>query len=198
MNHYSIQKSDANRAAETLHQAFRDDPLLLWIFGGQSEYDIKGKALLLTWVNYCILYGITYRTENFEAIALRRQPKDFDISLWRLFRSGMLKTPSILGNDAFDRLMIVDKLSKAVKKQYMKDKKFIYCWNIGTLPGHRGQGYGSSLMQATFDYAKQNNLPCYLEVASEKSKQIHLGKGYKVVTDFELPNSSVKVTAMIR
>jgi len=103
---YPIQKTEITQAVNTLHLAFRDDPLMLWIFGNQSNYQTRGKSLLLPCIQYCILYGIVYRTENFEAVALRRKPGDLKMSFWRLIRSGMIKTPSMLGKEAFDRLML--------------------------------------------------------------------------------------------
>ena len=193
-----ITPNEIEQAAKTLFAAFENDPLMLWIFGDKRLYNEKAVAVLKTWVKYCVLYGKAFRTNNFEAIALRRKPGDTHFSFWRMLRSGMVTTPSVLGKAAFKRLMQFDELATQMKKEQGIIQHFWYCWMLGTKPALQKQGFGKALMTHTFNMAKQAKLPCYLETVSESSKQVHLHAGYKTVAEAMLPESDIKITAMLR
>lgn len=192
-----IQMNEIEKAAVTLFHAFKNDPLMKWVFGDENLYQEKAVELFETWVKYCVLYGKAFKTNNFEAVALRRKPGDIKFTLWRIFRSGMLRTPQILGKNGFDRLMQFDKIAVLEKQKNMEKKLFWYCWMIGTDPKFQKQGFGSALMAHTFAIAKQDNLPCYLETSSEASKQVHLSKGYKILSEVSLPRSDFKIISML-
>jgi len=68
---------------------------------------------------------------------------------------------------------------------------------IGTAPNFQKQGFGGAIMNGTFNYAQARKVPCYLEVVSEQSKIVHLKKGYKILTEFDLPDSLITVTTML-
>lgn len=193
-----ITASEIEQAATTLFYAFENDPLIQWIFGDKQLYAEQGIPVFNTWVKYCMLYGKAFRTNNFESVALRRKPGDDKFTFWRMLRAGMLKAPSLLGKPAFKRLMQLDELASQMKEKLGANQLFWYCWMLGTKPGLQKQGFGKALMIHTFNMAKQDKLPCYLETASETSKQIHLHAGYRIVAEAVLPESDVKITAMIR
>ncbi len=194
----SITLNEIEKAASTLFQAFKHDSLLQWIYADQTAYDEKGISIIRTWVKYCILYGKAYRTQNFEAIALRKIPGDTHLTFWRMLRSGMLSTPGILGKQAFKRLLQLDDLVVKERKKHMGDQQYWYCWMLGTKPEYQNKGFGKALMQHTFNRAEDTLLPCYLETASESAKQVHIKNGYKVLSEITLPESSVLLTSMIR
>lgn len=155
-------------------------------------------ALYQTWVKYCVLYGKAFKTPNFESIALRKAPGDSTLTLWRMLRTGMLKTPKLMGKAGFNRLLRFDELSVAARQKNMGSRLFWYCWLLGTQPQHQGQGFATTLMNHTFALAKQENLPCYLETSNENSLEVHLKKGYKILSSFILPDSNITVYAMLR
>lgn len=191
-----IKSAESSLAAETLHKALAEDPLIRWMFVDEAGYQ-QSVPIISTWVKYCVLYGLAYRTEQFESVALRKMPGDLTTSLWKTFRSGMIRSPRLMSKEAFDRMIAFDKLSQKVKQQTMQDKPFIYCWTLGTLPDMQSQGFGSELMNATFEKAASLNIPCYLEVANPVSKIIHQKKGYEILKEFALPDSDIQITAML-
>jgi GNAT superfamily N-acetyltransferase len=194
----NIKLDEVRNAAITLFHAFKEDPLITWIFQDKKLYEEKAVELFETWVKYCVLYGKGIKTNDFKSIALRKKPGDLKLPIWRLFRSGMFKTPSILGKEAFKRLIEFDKLSSLEKQKNMGKQLFWYCWVLGTDPKYQHRGYGGALMEYTFEMAKQDQLPCYLETASETSMQLHLHKGYKLLSKFTLPHSDINIYAMLR
>ncbi|ODN41770.1 hypothetical protein [Piscirickettsia litoralis] len=150
MNVCNITETEASGAAEILSVAFEQDPFMLWVFGSQEDYLQKSQKFYKLCIQYCIHYGYALRTENFEAVALRKKPGDISFSFWRMMRSGMMKAPGVLGKPAFDRLMAYDKLSKRVRSKELPDRPYLYCWLLGTHPAHRERGFADALMVRTF------------------------------------------------
>ncbi|MDP3560748.1 MAG: GNAT family N-acetyltransferase [Legionellaceae bacterium] len=150
-----INKQDVDEASITLFHAFRKDPLIQWIYNDQWSYETRGLAILRTWVKYCMLYGKAFKTNNLEAVVLRKKPGDEKLTFWHMLRSGMLSTPAILGKEAFSRLMEFDNLMMQERKRNMDDKIYWYCWMLGTKPECQNQGFANALMKYTFDMAKK-------------------------------------------
>lgn len=193
-----IHKNETAQAAASLSRAFQNDPMMRWLIPNDEDYQRMAIPLFETWVKYAVLYGKALRTENFEAIALRKKPGDIEFSFWRGFRSGMLKTPKILGKEAFDKLMWMDKVLVEEKKKNMADRSFWYCWTLGTDPQYQRQGFGSAVMQRTFDLATKDGLPCYLETVNPASKAVHEKKGYKLLSQVPLQDSGHTLYTMLR
>ena len=195
---YLIQKDEVERAAETLVKAFKKDEFMQWTFMSPENYEKNSKRAMALWVNYCRLYGMAIRTKSFESVALRKRPGDSGTNIWRLIRSGLFKTPNMMGKEAFGRLMQFDKLSTKARKAHFGKGKYWYCWMLGTLPKKQGQGLGKLLMQHTFDQAKKDGVPCCLETASTQSRAVHESKGYKTFESFPLGDGSIDMVVMER
>ena len=169
---------------------------MLWLFGGEENYLKKARWVFKTWIKWAILYGVAITTDNFESVALRKKPNKHDFSFWTLWRSGMLMTRSVLGVEIFNRIMVLDKILKKEQSKNMTANNFWYCWGIGTHPIYRNQGFGTALMNYTFELAKRSSLPCYLETTSEEGVIIHAKHGYKLLSTAQLPNSQSKIYCM--
>lgn len=195
---FDITKDEITLAAESLSRAFENDPMLRWLIPEDDHYQQAAAPLFETWVKYTVLYGKAFRTENFESIALRKKPGDLKLSFWRVLRSGMIKTPKILGKEAFNRLMWMDNALVEQKKKNMGDRPYWYCWILGTDPQFQKQGFGSAVMQHTFDLAKQDGLPCYLETVNPASKTVHEKKGYQLLSQIPLQGSGHELFMMLK
>lgn len=196
---YPIKLNEVHTAAKTLSQAFETDPLMHWLFADDTKYQNLATDLFATWVNYGIRYGMALRTENFESVAIRRRPGDTTFSLWRLLRSGMLKTPRLIGQEGMKKLEKLEHAAVEIRKKTMQQQSFWYCWMLGTLPQKQHHGFGQTLMQATFAKAATDNLPCYLEALTDsKAQAVHERAGYQPLTTFAVPESELRLTAMLR
>jgi len=192
----NISNDNLEKATETLYLAFAEDPFILWMFDGKENYTKNGRWAFKTWIKWSMLYGIAIATSNCEAVALRKKPGKHNFSFWGLWRSGMLKTPMIMGSAAFEKIKIVDNLFKAEQLKNIGSDNFWYCWMIGTHPDYRQQGFGKRLMSYTFDLAKKSKLPCYLETATEENVIIHGKQGYNVNSTINIPDSEIKIYCM--
>jgi len=193
-----ISLSEANDAAHTLYLAFKNDPMMQWLFVSGDNYAKNAQATFATWVRYSIRYGYAFRTTNFESIALRKKPSDTTFSFWRAFRSGMLATRSLMGKEGFNRLMLLDKTLHQAAKNNMVKSPYLYCWVLGTLPDKQGQGHGGRLMKQTFALANKLNVPCYLETATDLNIQVHGHQGYEVLNTHQMPGANFQMICMLR
>ncbi len=193
-----ISPHEIDETANTLFCAFQNDPMMQYIFDGEENYQSKGPAVIKTWIAYCVRYGKAFRTSGFESVGIRRKPGDLKMSLWRILRSGMIKTPQLIGKDGLKRIETLEKALTEQKIKNMGNKKFWYCWVLGTKPEKQGYGFGSAIMRRTFELAKNDNLPCYLETVTESALSVHKKKGYQLLSEFLIPDSQLKIFCMLK
>ncbi len=183
-------------AAGILTQAFRDDPIFVHIFGTRQYYDQAAPRLFRTLVRWAALYGKAWATPGLEAVALRRLPGKYQMSVWSLVRAGMLTLP--LNIPAARRLLSVTSRLAKKHKELMGEQPHWYCQTVAVAPEHQGKGLGRVLMQHTFALADAAGLPCYLEVAADKAITIHQRYGYVAQDLLLIPEAGLKVHLMIR
>lgn len=193
-----ISSPTIDQAAQTLFQAFADDPLMLWLFGGSNKYQQHGLPAVKSWVKWTTLYGLAIATSNFESVALRKKPRHHAFTFWSMIRSGMLQKSIALGKETLDRLTLLDNLLTREQRKNMGNDNFWYCWMLGTLPDKRKQGYAKELMQYTFKLSKETALPCYLETAKKDNIVFHGRQGYQLLSTVSIPDSNIQLYCMKR
>jgi len=195
---HKLEKSEIDRAVETIFAAFINDPVMLWLFGGVDGYHQHARFAIKTWVRWSMLYGLAIATDNCEAVALRRKPGKQEFTFWGMLRTGMFLYPRVLGKKIFGRIIELGKIIEAEQARNMGKQKFWYCWVLAVKPDKQGQGYGKALMQYTFDLARCDNLPCYLETATPVNLQIHGHNGFELVSQQQITDSDVMLYSMLR
>lgn len=195
---HELTKNEIDIATETIFLSFVDDPMMLWLFGGREGYMEHARFAIRTWIRWCMLYGLVIATENCEGVALRKKPGKQKFTLWGMFRSGMFSYYKILGKETMLRFSKLGDILNSVQNKNMGKQKVWYCMTIGVRPDKQGMGYGKSLMQYTFDLAKRDGLPCYLESANPNSIKIHMHNGFELFTPDIIVDSSLKMFAMVR
>ena len=193
-----IALEDIPRGAATLTRGFRGDPFFTYIFGDLERYDRCAPWMFGTWIRWCIRYGRAWTTPGFEAVALRRVPGRYDMSLWTLFRAGILASPLRIGPSSFQRFATLVRLMEKRHEAIMKQQPHWYCQTIAALPEVQGQGFGRALMQHTFALADAERVPCYLETTTPRNVEIHQRQGYEVKEVIEVPGSDLVLTLMVR
>lgn len=191
-----LSKHNIERASSTLYLAFRNDPLLLWMFDGQDNYDRKALWAIKSWIKWCILYGIAIATPDFEAVAIAKKPGIHNFSLWSVIRSGMWRAPSLLGANIHNRIMTIDKLINAEQLKNMGSDQFWYLWLIGTHPSFRQRGYAKILMNDILELSRDSKLPCYLETATKSNVTIYHNLGFEKLSTINIPDSADEIYCM--
>ncbi len=193
----SIDNQLIDKCAKTISQAFFDDPLMSWLLPNTiSEH--SRLALITSWIRYAKIYGLAITTPECEAVGLRKLPGDLSYSYWRLFRSGMIKTPQLVNKELFQRFSDVEDYLVKQKNKLMGNTPFLYCWILGTHPNHRQQGYGSAICNYTFKKASALKVPCYLETVSDSAQKYHRRNGFKLLESCQLPGANFTIHHMMR
>ena len=192
----AFHKDNIDRITETFYDAFEDDPFLLWMMGGPQEYRKIGAPLIRTWVRYTTLYGYGLRVQNFSAAVMFRKPGDIKMGFSRLFRSGMLKTQSLLGKEGMRRLMTAEKQVEAKRKAITGDQRFLYCWMLGTAPADQGKGCGTALMEKGFE--QYPAVSCYLETQKERNRQYYEGMGFEERGRIHIEGTDFPIICMLK
>ena len=198
MSIIQLSKQNIDQAAKTLYLAFRNDPLMLWMFDGQDNYDQKAPWAIKSWIKWSMLYGVAIATPNCEAVAIRKKPGKHDFSLWSVIRAGMWRTSFVLGKTIDKKLMSLDKIMHEEQVKNMGSDQFWYLWLIGTHPDFRQQGHAKKLLNYTFDLAHHSQLPCYLETATTSNVTMHQKMGFKLLSTIKIPDSTVELYCMAK
>jgi GNAT superfamily N-acetyltransferase len=193
-----IDRKNISRAARVLVEASREDPFFKYVFDGTEHYNFASPFMFKSWIKWCMLYGKAWATAGYESVAIRKTTKKLDFSWWSLYRSGMLGNYKYLGKQAFERYMSIIQIMIEANKEILGEKPHWYAWVIGTLPEEQGRGFGSALMNNTFELARQDKVPIYLETYTESNVELHTHFGYKLVKTVPIPGSQLIAYFMVK
>jgi ribosomal protein S18 acetylase RimI-like enzyme len=193
-----IKRSQLKTAASVLVEAFRDDEYTTFVFNSKEQYDKIGLQLYISWTKWAMLYGKAWATPGLESVALRQTPKHPDFSYWNMFRSGMLKNKNLMGGESFEKLMRYVNVVVDFHSEFIGSREHWYAWMIGTLPEKQGMGYGSILMNHTFEMVDRDKVPIFLDTLSERNVELHSKFGYNLLKSRQVPDSDVTVYFMKR
>ncbi|GAG45961.1 unnamed protein product, partial [marine sediment metagenome] len=116
-NLYKLQKKDIPKVGAVLADAFQHDPVWKKVFEGESKIDQKFCAFFETPIRYCLKYGEVYTiSENLEGIAAWVLGDLADMTIWRLIRSGAIRSGMKMGAKLAKKM-------QPVFKQLQKDRK---------------------------------------------------------------------------
>lgn len=193
-----LSKNQIKQASHVISEAFFNDPLMIYLFPLIKERKSKLSYTMELLIRIGIKYGIVHTTSpNLEGIAI-----------W--FPSNKAKITSLMGllNGGFSYFFKLG--SKAVKKQndfykfvYSKHKKLIpsYHWYlsiIGINPLEQGKGFSRVLFDSMFTQIDRQNLPCFLDTNNEKNLPIYERFGFKILEEYQIPDTNLVNWAMLR
>ena len=192
--------SDDGAAAVALTRAFAGD----YAFWTYVEPDQKERfRKLLAWFPAAVRYSQLYGTVDEHTIdggtagaALWLPPETHEMSFWRMLRSGMLRTPRILGRAAFRRLNAGSHALDAARERLMPAGA-VYLWIIGVDPAYQGRGQGAATIEPGLERVDAARVPAYLETHTERNLAFYARHGFEVVTH-EHPDAGPPFWTMLR
>jgi len=179
-----VRSDQVEAAANTLAEAFWDDPLMQIVAPNEKKRTIVAPWFFAKSIAYGLRWGEVSSNDDASAVAIWFPPGNTDITLGRMLRVGMGALPFRAGINGFVRFMralsAVEKFHKAVKGPHW------YLMAVGTSPSRQGTGLGSSLLQLGTSKADAAGIPCYLETATESNVAFYSKRGFEVTGEANL------------
>ena len=190
--------SDAD-VARVLARAFgEEDPFWTYV---EPDTEALTRALE-KWFPICVRYGRVYGVIDShgdgEVVggAVWLPPDRHEMNFWRMLRTGMLRTPRILGRPAFGRLNRASKALDAARARLMPPEAD-YLWILGVDPAHQGRGQGAATIAHGLARADAASKPVYLETYKERNLAFYRRHGFEVARE-EHPPQGPPFWAMLR
>jgi ribosomal protein S18 acetylase RimI-like enzyme len=189
--------SDATRAAQTLSDAFTNDPVTSWIGRTDAKRDAGRLGMFRYLVNSLgIPSNELWIAEDFSVAALWVPPARADLKQPLLQELKMI--PTVLGFTGWSGVSRVSAFRKSAETHHPKAPPHFYLMTIGVDPKFQGQGLGSAMLKTTLAMIDAQNLPAYLESSSPKNVPLYQRHGFEVTSEFKLREDGPTMWGMWR
>jgi GNAT superfamily N-acetyltransferase len=118
-------------------------------------------------------------------------------TFWRILSSGAIWLAIKIGSKALKKMGRFDEYIEN-KHSELAPFKHLYLDVLGVDPPHQGKGYASKLLKETFSKMDTEGLPYYLEADKEKNISMYQHFGFRILGEFDVPDSTERMTAMLR
>ncbi|AHB13636.1 N-acetyltransferase [Dehalococcoides mccartyi] len=194
---YRLEKTDIKHLAQAAAEAFKDDPLTLYLLQGNTQ---KARRLPMVFEYYAALgikYGQAYASSpNMEAVSVW-----FDapvrISLLQLISCGFPVKNLWCGFNYFQRDMQLNNLCDKMRDQlYPFSNKYLAL--LAVAPKHRSKGLASKVVRPILAELDRNNITSYLETQNLQNVNMYRHWGYEEIGSFSIPLGNISLHAMLR
>jgi ribosomal protein S18 acetylase RimI-like enzyme len=184
-----LTDSQIPAAAATLAHAFNDDPLMVYTIPDPADRTRLLPDVYARMIRFGVLTGEVYVTAGaVEGVALWLPP-NVKWTRENIEASGMHETPSIIGNDAYQRYREVVGREWQARERDMTDPCW-YLFLLGVEPSRQRQGLGGTLMRPILERADTKKLACYLETENERNVAFYRRHGFDVIVNGEEAGAS--------
>lgn len=184
-----LTDSQIPAAAATLAHAFQDDPLMVYAIPDPADRTRLLPDVYARMIRFGVLTGEVYVTAGaVEGVALWLPPN----AKWtreNIEASGMHETPSIIGDDAYQRYREVVGREWQARERDMTDPCW-YLFLLGVEPSRQRQGLGDALMRPILERADTDQIACYLETENERNVAFYCRHGFDVIVNGEEADAS--------
>ena len=180
-----LKPGQITAAADTLAEAFWDDPLMHIVAPDEKRRISVAPWFFETFIKYGLRHdGDVSGNEDASAAAIWFPAGQTGLLPFRMLRVGMAAMPfkaGINGTMRFFKLMrATEGFHKAV------DGPHWYLAAIGTRPELQGTGLGSALVDLGTAQADASRVPCYLETGTESNVAFYKKRGFEVTGQAEV------------
>jgi ribosomal protein S18 acetylase RimI-like enzyme len=165
---------DVPAISRTLARAFADDPVKLFLCGGESLPIDRAAAFFTAFQRIQFAHGHVYTTPGHEAAAVWAPPGAWKVPMRQIVRH----SPTFLrlyGLRFFPNLAVLTDL----EKRHPTDPHY-YLEFIGTDPVHQGKGLATALMQPMVEQADVDGVGMYLESSKASNVAFYARFGFEV------------------
>jgi ribosomal protein S18 acetylase RimI-like enzyme len=184
-----LSNSQISAAAATLARAFHDDPLMIYAIPDAAERKRLLPDVYARMIRFGTLTGEVYVTASaIEGVALWLPPN----AKWtreNIEASGMHETPTVIGNDAYQRYRDVVGREWQARERDMTEPCW-YLFLLGVEPRSQRRGFGSALMRPVLERADTEKVACYLETENERNVAFYQKQGFNLIVNGEEAGTS--------
>jgi ribosomal protein S18 acetylase RimI-like enzyme len=189
-----LDDDDAGAAAETLGEAFFDDPLLRIAAPDEARRRRCAAWFMSVPLRYGLRWGEVWGTDDTTAVAVWVPPGRGEMSLSRLLRVGGAKMPFRLGMGGTLRCMRAMSATEQFHKTVHGPHWYLAA--VGTRAEHQGRGLGSELVEVGASRADDAGVPCYLETGTQSNIDFYTKRGSLIVGQADFDGHTL--TGMVR
>jgi ribosomal protein S18 acetylase RimI-like enzyme len=171
--------ADVDGIAAALARAFLDDPMKLYLCGGQEVPQHRGETFFRVFGKMQLRHGHVYTTAGREGAAMWAPPGKWKVPLLEILKA----TPTFMrlyGLRYFPNLGVLSRLEAVHPRE-----PHYYLEFLGTDPEHQGRGIGSALLRPVLDLCDEEGVGAYLESSKESNVLFYARHGFEVTGEME-------------
>lgn len=192
-----ISEDNVKPASRMLARAFQDSSVYVYAFPDPNERIKKMLPAFESVLRYGMRYGKVYTTsDRVEGIAVWMRSEWTKMTIRRMWWAHALWPAMRIGLGASIRML---RLNDYIERKHVELARFanLYLMLLGVDPEYQGNGYGGRLVKGMLVEADEAGLPCYLETTSEENVAFYEHLGFKVIDNFTVPKTTVKIWVML-
>ncbi|MEP6859025.1 MAG: GNAT family N-acetyltransferase [Deltaproteobacteria bacterium] len=176
--------ADIPALVPVLARAFADDPFISWLVRTDAHRDAGfARFFELALRHLAIPFGEVYTNDERSGAALWVPPDK-----WRM---GLAKQTRLVGHFAaicgWSRLAGVQLATRPMIKAHPREPHH-YLLVVGVDPGVQGKGVGRELLAPMLALCDREQLPAYLETATERNLGLYQSLGFTVTGEHTIKN----------
>ena len=163
-------KEDRAAVGRLLDEAFRDDPVSVWVFPDEAERRARNGILLGVFLDVAFAEGRVEVTEDGAAAAL-----------WLPVPAGPQRdddTPALVRQAVAPDNERIELVGKLVESAHPRGRAHEYLQLVAVAPERQGQGLGGALLRAALDRCDREGTPAYLEASTVRSRGLYERLGF--------------------
>jgi ribosomal protein S18 acetylase RimI-like enzyme len=185
---------DVDALVATNAQAFKNDPLVAWLFPGEQGRIPTLRRYYRANIKDLLASGEVWCTDDRHAIAKWQPPGAARLSLTRLVRLlPAVRVVPRLGpslRTGFRAMQLVE--------GHRPERPHWYLSGLATDPAHQGQGYATSLLNAGLSVCDRGGLDAYLETGRPENVGFYQRFGFVESGEIVLPDGGPRLWTMTR
>jgi GNAT superfamily N-acetyltransferase len=174
---------DLPGVAAALALAFHDDPVMTWVFGGETKTVRCAERFFTFEGRRHLEHPYVFTTEGYAGGAFWDPPGHWKTRPLQMlgmapFMLRAVNTRVVHALRGFSRI-------EAVHEQQPKDHYYLAV--LGTRPDRQGNGVGGALMAPVLDRCDRDGVGAYLESSKEENIPFYRRHGFEVVDEVQFP-----------
>jgi len=175
---------DIGGMAAALAQAFRDDPVMRWLFGDRAPRPMRyTQPWFASEGARHLRHGHVYTVDGTPGAAYWDPPGHWKTAPRDLVRNGPLMLRGV-GTRMVGAMRGLARMEKA----HARHPDHFYLAVLGTHPDRQGEGIGAALMAPVLQRCDADGTGAYLESSKESNVPYYRRHGFEVVEEIEFPS----------